>query len=232
MRRPITFSESYYENAEKLAKMLHERGKILWMNGPLYPEIQRYADGIMAEGHAGTSEVLKILTLDKPLLVHQYPETPRHVELIFGYAMRAGAWLYSIGASSRLADPPPITPEARAIFESCAELLKPLKGRKWCFEPDPVHFPDGICGNIFHGADGESLIVTAVSWSGLFTDALKERIKIKLNLPDMENEFNAYYRSTRHGEWKRAEFAYPEIILPEHMGMSTVVITRKTTVPE
>ena len=153
--------ESYYPVVEKAARMLHARGKLLWINGCFDTKVQRYADGIMAEGLHGNSEVLRYFCLDKPLLIHQYPETAEQAAMILSYALRAGTTLISVGGNSHTVDAD-LAPGPADIFRRGKKLLAKLRGRRWCFLPRPAEFPEGVFGNVFHASDGKALLVTVV----------------------------------------------------------------------
>ncbi|MBQ7206281.1 MAG: hypothetical protein IJS01_00630 [Lentisphaeria bacterium] len=180
-RRIANVRESYYPVIEKAARMLHARGKILWVNGSFDLKVQRFADGIMAEGLHGGSEVLRYFCLDKPLLVHQYPETAEQAAMILSYALRAGTTLISVGGNSHSSDAV-LAPEPAEIFRRGRSLLEPLRGRKWCFLPRPAEFPDGVFGNVFHASDGETMLVTLASQDALLPDGGSRELAFSWNL--------------------------------------------------
>ncbi|MBQ9502181.1 MAG: hypothetical protein IJU70_08505 [Lentisphaeria bacterium] len=181
-RRIANVRESYYPAIEKAARMLHARGKILWLNGSFDTKVQRYADGIMAEGLSGNSEILRYFCLDKPLLVHQYPDEPKLAAGMFSYALRSGAQLISTGGSSRKTDAL-LSKEAAAVYKEGHRLLEALRGRSWCYFSRPLELPEGVTGNIFHGREPGTFVITVVTPENLPPDARRETLRLRVNLP-------------------------------------------------
>ena len=198
--KPVAmFGYSYTETLQKLSDILHAQGKIIWGNGPFDIEVQRDIDGIMSEGTSRLSETYKYLCLTKPLLVHTYPDTPEKVETMFRYCLLTGA-SYSIGASSKLPVPTPITPEIRELFDSYIPLVEKLFGRTWLLEPNPLEIPPGFQANIFKGKDGCSVIVTLIRInSGLLEEKNihRENIEIKVKVKDTGRFSEASIMTTR-----------------------------------
>jgi hypothetical protein len=221
-KRISNVRESYYAAVEKVARMLHSRGKILWFNGSFDLKVQRFADGIMAEGLSGGSEKLRYFCLDKPLLVHQYPETVEKAVGIFSYALRAGATLISTGGSSRAVDAI-LSDDVAKIYKEGTKLLAPLQGRTWCYLPNPVEFPKGITGNIFYGKEAGSFIITVVSLDNLPPEAPAMSLSLPINLP---GQFTAVCKTFGVDE-------YPVAIenncleIKTHSGLSTIILTAK-----
>lgn len=181
------FGYSYTETLHKLSGILHGQGKFIWGNGPFNVEVQKEVDGIMAEGTSGISETYKYLCLTKPLLVHTYPDTSEKIETMFKYCLLSGA-SYSIGASSKLPVPAPITPEIQKLFDAYIPLVEKLFGRTWLLEPDPLEIPSGFRANIFRGSDGHSIIVSLIKTSiGLLAqeNIHKKNIEIKVKIKDI-----------------------------------------------
>ena len=217
-RRISNLRESYYPVVEKAARMLHSRGKILWINGSFDTRIQRYADGIMAEGLHGGSEVLRYFCLDKPLLVHQYPDDPDTAAGIFSYALRSGAQLISTGGSSRKVDAP-LLPESAAVYRECGKLLAALKGRSWCYMARPLEVPEGVCGNIFHGSEPGSFVITVVTPENLPPQPQIQKLTLKINLP---GNFNG--TCLTYGQDDAAVTPENGDISIEHCGLSVIIL--------
>lgn len=226
--KPVANLDStYYDNVKRLAELLHKENKIVWGNGSFDLQVQRHVDGLMAEGSCGVSELLKYFCLVKPLLVHQYPRSVHQVELIFAFALRAGAWLYSIGASSSVYDFPAVTPEIAEVFHRCVPMLEVLRKRSYCFEPHPLTLPDGVAGDVFISNDGKEYIVTAVTVAAPYENAVAEELTVKLDLKGLTAGSEASYRTPFSNGWQPAQLSGNTLILPEHHGMSIIRITRK-----
>ncbi len=217
---------TYYGNVDRLAELMHRDKKIVWGNGSFDLQVQRYVDGLMAEGSVGASEFQKYYCLVKPLLVHQYPRSVHQVELIFGFALRAGAWLYSIGASSSIYDFPSIPPEVAEVFHRCAPMLEILRKRKYCFEPHPVKFPAKVAGDVFISENGKEYIVTAVTVDAPYENAVKEKLTVELELKELSADSAAVYMTPFSDGWQKAELSGNKLILPEHCGMSIIRLTK------
>ena len=221
-KRISNVRESYYAAVEKIARMLHSRDKIFWFNSSFDLKVQRFADGIMAEGLSGGSEKLRYYCLDKPLLVHQYPETAEQAAGIFSYALRAGATLISTGGSSRAVDAI-LKDEPAAIYKECMKLLTPLQGRTWCYLPNPVEFPKGITGNVFYGKEPGSFIITVVSPENLPPQAQDVQLNLPINLP---GTLKAVCRTFNKEEYP-VEIKDNTLCIKAHCGLSTIILTTK-----
>ena len=168
------FGNSYKRNLKKIAKVLHSHNKIIWANGPFNIEVQKEVDGIMAEGTSSISNTYKYLCLDKPLLVHTYPDNPLQVETMFKHCLLSGA-SYSIGASSRLPAPPPINDETKKIFESYIPMVEKFRGRTWLLEPNPLTLPPGCEGNIFRSENGRDILISVIDSENSLSSYLEEK---------------------------------------------------------
>ena len=217
---------TYYANVERLAELMHRDNKIVWGNGSFDLQIQHHVDGLMAEGSTGASEFLKYFCLVKPLLVHQYPRSVHQVELVFSFALRAGAWLYSIGASSSIYDFSSIPPEVAEVFHRCAPMLETLRKRKYCFEPHPVNFPAGVAGDVFISENSKEYIVTAVTVDAPYENAVEQELTIELDLKDLSDNSKACYRTPFSDGWQNAVLSGKSLTLPAHHGMSIVRLTK------
>ena len=218
-KRISNLRESYYPVVEKAARMLHARGKILWVNGSFDTKIQRFADGIMAEGLGGGSEVLRYFCLDKPLLVHQYPDEPEQAAGIFSYALRSGAQLISTGGSSRKVDA--LLSEASAeVYREGNKLLAALKGRSWCYLPRPLELPDGVAGNIVHGGEKNSFVITLVTPENLPPIPVVQEFAVTVNLP---GRYSAVCRSYGQADVS-VEFKGNTLTI-QHHGLSVIILS-------
>lgn len=217
---------TYYDNVDRVAELMHKEHKIVWGNGSFDLKVQRHVDGLMAEGSVGVSEFQKYYCLVKPLLVHQYPRSVHQVELIFGFALRAGAWLYSIGASSSVYDLPPIEPEVAEVFHRCAPMLEVLRKRTVCFEPHPLKMPSGVAGDVFISEDGKEYIITAVTVAAPYENAVEEELTIEVDLKDVSGTSSAVYRTPFSGGFCPAQLIGNKLVLPAHKGMSIIRLTK------
>ena len=220
-RRIANVRESYYPVIEKAARMLHARGKILWINGAFDLKVQRFADGIMAEGLSGYSEVLRYFCLDKPLLIHQYPDEPKLAAGMFSYALRSGAQMISIGGSSRKVDA--LLPEDSAgIYREGNRLLEPLRGRSWCFLSRPLELPEGAAGNIFHGREPGTFVITVVTPGNLPPDARKETLSLRIDLPGTYSAVcRTYGQPDAPGDLRGGKLVF------EHNGLSVIILRKQ-----
>ena len=156
----------------------------------------------------------------KELLIHQ-------VELIFSFALRAGAWLYSIGASSSVYDLPPMPPEIAEVYHRCVPMLDVLRKRTYCFEPHPLQLPAGIAGDVFISQDGKEYIITAVDLDKPYENAVEQELTITLDLKDISSDPAAMYRTPFSDGYQPAVLAGSKLTLPRHHGMSIIRIAKK-----
>lgn len=221
-KRISNLRESYYPVIEKAARMLHSRGKILWFNGAFNTKVQRFADGIMAEGAYGASEITRYFCIDKPLLVHRYPDEPVLASKVIAYALRSGAKFISIGGSSSKVDAI-LSKEAEAIYNEGNKLLELLKGKKWCFLSRPVELPDGAAGNIYYGQEPGTFIITVATMDNLPPEVKAQQLTLQLNLP---GEFSGFCRT--FGKADVPVKIENNKIAIEHRGMSVIVLKTRS----
>ncbi|MBR2374136.1 MAG: hypothetical protein IKA87_07895, partial [Lentisphaeria bacterium] len=221
-KRISNVCNSYLPAIEKAARMLHSRDKILWFNGCVNAKIQRFADGIMAEGAYGASEINRYFCVDKPMVVHQYPNDLLLASKIIAYALRSGAKFISIGGSSSKVDSI-LSKDVEAVYEEGNKLFSLLKGRKWCFLSRPVELPDGATGNIFHGQEEGSFIITVATMATLPLDESKKQpLTIQINMP---GGFSGFCR-TFGREDVPVKMEGNKITI-EHCGLSVIVLKQE-----
>ena len=200
--RPVySFGQSYVQHADLLAKIVHRAGKPILANGPFHLGIARYADGIMAEGVEGLSETLKYLCLKKPLLLHAYPSDPEKVESMFRYALlTAGA--ISVGGSSTLQTPPPLSSEIKNLFDKYMPLIQALHGSRILLEHSPLSLEIGLKGEIFQSSTGDFLVSILRDKAG----AANHEIHFNAKTPPGGNTCSVLARGTGDQHWEKAAY--------------------------
>ena len=220
----------YEKPVKKLTRRIHEQGKLVFANGPFNVEVQKDVDGVMAEGCSWIGDVMKWLCIAKPLLIHTYADDPRKVETMFRQCLLCGG-SYSVGGSSTLVKPPPLTPKARKVFQAYIPLVEKLCGRKWLLEPDPIELPFGCDGNIFEG-ENKTRIITLVAGrrSVLEKKGVETDVTLKARFKGMSKYRKAESFGTHYGGSRPVRVAEVngllKLTLPEHAAASVIVLSR------
>ena len=203
----------YEETVRKLAASVHRRGKVLYANGPHNIEVQKDMDGLMAEGSSWLAEVVKYLCIAKPLIfLAFYHDDPDKAEDMFQRCLVCGA-SYSLF--------PHPAKEVRKVIECYRPLVEKLYGRRWLLEPDPLHLPAGVDGNIFSGESG-SILISIVSSRRRIVDnqGLTRNLNLSVKCRDATRvrkavSLGTHYRGQRSVKMKRINGRL-ELIIPEH----------------
>ena len=144
----------YEKHAAKLVAELRRRKQFLVANGPVYIELCRGIDAIMAEAHEWIAQVFQYLCAARPMLYFGKIKTltPATLEALFQECLLLGASCY---AAHQVAWPR----EMDRLHDVYRPMIDRLRGRRLCFDPNPLTVPTGIEGNLFRGAEGEVIVV-------------------------------------------------------------------------
>jgi hypothetical protein len=145
------------EIMEKIGEILRRKDKTCFANGPYNIEIMRYADGIMSEGSMAGLAKYSLMCLEKPVMILTYNVFGECFERVLKACLKYGAfpstpWHHD---HSFAPEPPAAPPkETMELYKKYLPLLEFMRGRKWVLTSNPVEFPDGLDGNIFHRKAG------------------------------------------------------------------------------
>jgi len=213
----------YEKPLKKLADIMHSQNKVLYSNGPVNVEVQKEIDGHMAEGLGWIAQALKYLCIGKPLLFLVNARDARDIESMFLNCLVAGA-SYSICFPKK-------TKEIDRIYRTYIPLVRPLYGRKWLLEPDPIEVPEGMEGNIFKGEKGD-YVVTLVSRrkSILDKNCLSKNVKLQLKFKDARKIRKGYFLGTHFGGERKVRLQKERgkltLTIPEHYSATTVILEK------
>ena len=150
--------------ARRICDAVHQRGKVVWANGPNTLEVAHYVDGFMAEISWEWLGTVLYLGVEKPvvLLFGKGPWTVAQLERDLNTALFAGAQpsvLYNC-----LPVVPEIDPGLLAIMQRYRPLFQMLRGRKWILHPHAIEH--GSCElrmNCFALPDGDFAVTLSPS---------------------------------------------------------------------
>ena len=150
--------------ARRICDAVHQRGKVVWANGPTTLEVAHYVDGFMAEVSWEWLGTVLYLGLEKPvvLLFGKGPWTAAQLERDLNTALFAGAQPSAMHDSSAIV--PDIGPELLAIMQRYRPLFQMLRGRKWILHPHAIESgPSDLRMNCFALADGDFAVTLSPS---------------------------------------------------------------------
>ena len=139
----------YEQHAERMREEIRRRKMFLYANGPVYIELCRGVDAIMAEGVSWTADVVQYLCAARPMCFYSYfkPGETARMEEMYQKCLVLGGTCYSAHAQPRPRD-----------MERLSDIYRPLidrmRGRTFCFAPNPLTLPPGTEGNLFTGPGG------------------------------------------------------------------------------
>jgi len=223
---------AFQKAMEHICKILHQKGKAIWTNGPTSIEATKHVDGVMAEGHAFWLKTLQYICLSRPLiflpLVDEASNEPGMTERNLKLCLEVGAHPHVT----------PLAPEEYLkknllLFDLYLPLLNYLNGRRWVLSAHALKLPEGLRGNIFRTRDGH-YAVTLISWDNSVFDSQRvfsKNLLVRACLEDTEEVREAYLLSVDYKDWYRLDFRLEgkEITLtvPLHSTTSMVLLTKE-----
>ena len=200
------YGTSYSYNLEKLSRLLHNKNKFIWANGPFDIEAARWCDGVMSEGTSGISGTHKYLCLRKPLLIHTYPTDEFNAESMFRYILLSGA-SYSYGGSSTLRQPPEFSPAVQKIFEEYKFLADILLETEIILSAAPFKMPPMCQGEIFRSKKNQDKFIS------LLPETSANELELTINIDHGET---AWFCSNANHSWQELEFKGNILLVPNH----------------
>ena len=190
------------ENFRKLARKVHEKGKLLLVNGPFDMDVARDADAIMSEGCGSIFETYRYLCIRKPMLIHEFPQNVFNAEcMLRSCLLTAAGW--SVGGTASLDAPPEWNPEVTGLYQKYLPLVKALSDAELLLEPDPIRWEPGPLAKaeIFRSKTNGHILVSVLQNSGYLHSGIKVSIRSSL-------QGNASARMLLLGkpDWESVEF--------------------------
>jgi len=225
----------------RIAALLHDAGKFLWVNGPGFIDAAEGIDGLMAECTPASLEWAKYFALERPMVylpTDAYtPKTPRLMEQALQECLKSGAFPHVSGdhvsiirGESPYASP---TKAMCALLGKYQPLFEHFKRKRWILTPHALTLPAGINGNIFENSTGE-YVVTLVceNKSSLSVDRFLENIPVAVNVPDAEAVCRAEIISSDYSESmpvtiKKKTGTGLELAIPKHHASSLIILRKK-----
>ena len=229
----------YEKPLKKLADIMHKDDKVLYANGPVNVEVQREIDGHMAEGLGWIAGALKYLCIAKPLLFLVYARNAQDLESMFLNCLVAGA-SYSICFPKK-------TKDIDRIYKAYVPLVKPLYGREWLLEPDPIHvFEPGVRpqmpftsfrvsekmeANIFKGEAGNYIVTLASRQKSILEkDCLARKVGLCVQFRDARKIKSGYSLGTSHSGKRKVKLQREGrklmLTIPEHFTATTIILEK------
>jgi len=217
----------YEQHAEKMVAELRRRGQFLYANGPVYVELCRGIDAIMAEGVSWTADVVQYLCAARPMCFYSYfgPDEDAKLEEMFQKCLLLGGTCYS-------AHPRELSPQMSRLYDAYRPLIDRMRGRTFCFDPNPLTVPPDVDGNIFRGRGGEVFVpLVSRRWRALDGGGAIRDLAIRVRLPDAERFTAAASQATGAPEERSVALQRDgrelTLTIPEHLG-ATLVCVRPT----
>ncbi|OGV71549.1 MAG: hypothetical protein A3K18_22340 [Lentisphaerae bacterium RIFOXYA12_64_32] len=184
----------YEQHAERMREEIRKRNLFLYANGPVYIELCRGMDAIMAEGVSWTADVDQYMCAARPMCFYSYfgPKDAGKLEEMFQKCLLLGGTCYSAHAME-------LSRTMRKLYAIYRPMIDRMRGRTFCFDPDPLSVPPSLEGNVFRGPDGTVFVP-------LLTRRLRvldgggpaKNVTVELRLPDAARFRRAVSMGTTH----------------------------------
>jgi hypothetical protein len=159
----INFCYDYF--LDYISQNLHSQGQYLFINGPAAIRNARGVDAIMLEGEGAPEweyefEYRRFLSCMVRPMIWLFPSRPhKRREILLQRCLLYGA----VPSAPPSAREPQTDKQAgeddRKLWKPYLPLYETLRGRRLCFEPDPLDVPMGFRGEIFTMPDGGYAVV-------------------------------------------------------------------------
>lgn len=177
----------YLKLHERIWAFLKRHGKTAFANGPYCPQIQKYSDGIMAEG---TYVQMAFFALAKPLVLLKVGESA------FKWCLKYGAFPHvaPLGRdyNSFHRNEAPLPKDQVTIYRKYLPLVEFMRGKKWVLTPHALTLPPNCDGNIFETRNGNYIVtVMSTERSIMEKQANHKTVAVRVRLRDGKSLRNA-----------------------------------------
>lgn len=139
---------NFITHLEHLSRRLHPH-KVIIGNAPFAIWQMKYMDGFMAEGSGWLCDQLQYYAIgSKPMFFLEYGSSDLHIERMFQKCL-----IHAAGFASY-----PAAMASRDLYDLYLPLLQRLYRRSWVFDPNPLHLPIGIQGNLYRSPQGVLMV--------------------------------------------------------------------------
>jgi len=217
----------YEKHAEKMMREVRKRNMFVFANGPVYIELCRGVDAIMAEGTSWTADVLQYMCIARPLLFYSYFGNEEELEEMFRKSIVVGGSCYSTPGKK-------LSGDMQRIYDAYRPLVDTLRGRRLLFDPNPLKLPLDIEGNIFRGRGGD-VYVTLVTRRARLLDGGRSRkgLTFEVEFRGMQKVKRAFFRGTLFSGERPAHLRRRKgrllVTISEHWSASVVRLETAST---
>ncbi|OQA87658.1 MAG: hypothetical protein BWY31_00600 [Lentisphaerae bacterium ADurb.Bin242] len=172
------YGASLDEKFRKIAHIVHEKGKLMLVNGPFDMDVAKDSDAIMSEGASTIFETYRYICIRKPMLVHEFPSNVFNTECMLRNCLLAAAG-WSIGGSPSREAPPPLSPEVKELYRQYLPLVRAMSGAELLLEPDPLHwYPQSVAkAEIFRSRANAHILVPVLQTSGCLHSKVELQVR-------------------------------------------------------
>ena len=184
----------YEKHAQKMVAELKRRKMFLYANGPVYIELCRGIDAIMAEGVSWTADVDQYMCAARPMCFYSYfkPDDAIQLEKMLQKCLLLGGSCYST-------HPVKYRPDMVRLYDVYRPLIDRLRGRTFCFDANPIDAPLDVQANIFRGGDGNVYVPIITSMLRAAEARQPKRdLKLEVRLPDAARYRKATAQATTY----------------------------------
>ncbi|MBW1696420.1 MAG: hypothetical protein JRK26_06450 [Deltaproteobacteria bacterium] len=159
----INFCYDYF--LDYISQKLHSQGQYLFINGPGAIRNARGVDAIMLEGEGAPEweyefEYRRFLSCMVRPMIWLFPNRPhKRREILLQRCLLYGAIPSAPPSAREPQADRPRSEEDGKLWRPYLPLYETLRGRRLCFEPDPLDVPTGFRGEIFTLPDGGYAVV-------------------------------------------------------------------------
>ncbi|MPM67024.1 hypothetical protein SDC9_113940 [bioreactor metagenome] len=217
------YGASLEKQFRKFAKALHDKNKLVLVNGAFDLECSLSADAIMSEGSDTIFATYRYLCIRRPMLIHEFPDNAFKAECMLRSALLTAAG-WSLGGSPSTAYAKKVSSEAKKLYQQYLPLLEKLFGAEILLEENPLDWePKPLAAaEIFRSRKDRRKIYVSVLQN---TGSLHSEIVIKIKVKN-KNIQKLCCMTVKDPEWRQLAFqiedAWLKLVLPNNFSAALI----------
>jgi len=153
---------------EEVSKLLRKRNKDCFANKPRTIWTMRWVDGVLLEGQGDAAEAKWFWTCVAKPIFYLWGALEKPLEEYLKRCVILGGWP-KLPSGNWLEDDREFEFQKR-LYDAYNPLYEHFRRRVVCFEPDPIHFSDGLYGQLYTRPDGGYVAGVMTDWTSVFDE--------------------------------------------------------------
>ena len=215
----------------ELGKTMKKLGKDCFANKPRTIWTMQAVDGNLLEGQGDEAEAKWFWTCVAKPIFYLWGALDKPVEEYLKRCVILGGWPKLPEGNWRNDDRE--FANWKKLYHAYIPLYEHLRQRVVCFEPDPVHFSDGLYGQIFTRPDGAYIGTAMTDWTSVFDEGgrrvVPPYIAFKLKDADKLGDVQVHYAGEaepRQADIYRTEDGLLVVEMPDFRTAAVVILKK------